>query len=200
MYKLEITIMKKGTKTFTTTFEHEDINVLKNSFLWVVQEALEKRNVSDGYFDAEMLISKDDGYFDSDAGFFAYVDGEVKVAPVVGLRIFGKSNLTNPAIDYIEVEMPDGKLVTFDWETSYWDGEYGNESFCIELPNTSTVDETFIDGDILKNIKAISSTQVYSHDKIDSPTFSIDKIEILEDCVTVGEITKPEVKEIVYEF
>ena len=200
MYTLEITVMKKGIGTFVISIESEDVYVLKSNFIEVVKNALKERNASDGYFDAEMLINENDEYFDSDTGFFAYVDGEVKVAPVVGLRIFGKSNLTNPAIDYIEAEMPDGRLVTFDWETSYWDGEYGNESFCIELPNISTVDETFINGDVLKNIKAISSMQVYSLDKINSPKFSIDKIEILEDCVTVEEILEPEIKEIVYEF
>lgn len=200
MFRIEYTVMKKGVDAIVAAVEGEDLYALKCNYKEAIKTTLKEQGAPNGYFDVEILITKDGEYFDSESELCVCYDGDVRVAPVVGLRIFGKSNLTNPAIDYIEVEMPDGTLTTFDWEVSYWDGEYGDDSFCIELPNISTTNEVFINGNILKNIKCISSIQVYSLTKIESPKFSIEKIEILEDCVTIEELKNPEIKEIVYEF
>ena len=200
MFKIEYRLIKKGIDTIVTSVEGEDLYALKSNYKEVIKNALKEQGATNGYFDVEILITENGEYFDSESELYVYFDGDVRVAPVVGLRISGKSNLSNLAIDYIEVELLDGTLTTFDWEVSYWDNDEGDNSFRIELPNITTTNEVFINGDILKNIKCISSIQVYSDTKVESPEFSIEKIEILEDCVTVEELKNPKVKEIVYEF
>lgn len=200
MFEIEFTLINTDIKAIVTSIKGEDIDTLKSNYKEVIKNALREQGAPNGYFDVEILITENGEYFDSESELCVYFDGDVKVAPVVGLRIYGKSNLSNLAIDYVEVELSDGTLTAFDWEVSYWDDDEGNGSFRVELPNIATTNEIFINGDILKNIKCVNGIQVYSDTKIESPEFSIDKIEILEDCVSVEEITNPEIKEIIYEF
>lgn len=200
MYKLELTISSTTGGIINTSLENEDVVVLKVNGMVAIEDILKEQNAPNGYFDVEMSITENGEYFDHEDNLYVYYDGEVKIAPVIGLKLSGKSNLPNLAIDFIEVELPDGTITTLDRDATYWDddGEVGR--FCAEFPCVATTDGVYIDGDILKNIKCISAIQVFSRPKVESPEFSIDEIEILENGISVGEIINPEIKEIVYEF
>ena len=201
MFKIELTLKAKLGDIIDLSIEGEDIAFLKNSVNSAIICALKEHNISHGYFDVEMVISENGNYFDSEPATFIYFDGEnINLASSIDLTIFGRSNLSNIAIDYIEVELTNGSVTTLDWDTSYWDRDETSGTFCVELPFISTTDGSFVDGDTLKNIKCVSSIQVYSDTMAVSPTFSIDEIGISEDGTFIGKICDPEIKDVFYEF
>lgn len=201
MFKIELILAPKVSDVINLSIEGEDVASLKNDIKNVIVYTFKEHNISQGYFDVKINILKNDEYFDSEPLVTMYFDGEnISLVCDLELKIFGKSNLSNISIDYIEVELSDGSVTTLDWDTSYWDRDEENGAFCVEFPFVSTSDGAFVDGDTLKNIKCVSSIQVYSDTMAVSPKFSIDEIEISEDGTFIGKICDPEIKDLFYEF
>ena len=208
-YKIELSLTRRdGGDTVETCVAGENLVGIKDEINSALLQALKDHDCSTGYYTVDITITFNGEYYDSEDEALVYYDkeaGEVKHAHCVGIDISGKSNLTELAIDYIELELADGSVVTLDWDESEYDRDLPPDAFFISLPSIKTnngayLDGGYIDAKMIENAKAITAIQVYSEQKVDEPSFEISDIQIFEDGINVGEIKNLEIREINYEF
>lgn len=201
-YKVELSIRPiNEDDAIEMSIEGEDLVMLKQYAMESIPKTLYAFGCSSGYCEVKMNITCNDEYFDSEPEILVYVDKDftkAELARGLSLYIHGKSNLSNPAIDYIEIETSNGSVITLDWDSSCWEVDEETGFFGVELLSVGSNNGAFLNGDIIKNSK-ICAIQVYSNKVVDDPYFAIEKVEVCEDDVIMGVINKPTVKDIFFE-
>ena len=209
-YKIEVSLSRKEgyDDDAKTSVAGEDLFSVKSEIEDAISRVLKEQDCPAGYYNVGIMITFNGEYYDSEEDALIYYDKDtntVKHAHVVGLNISGRSNLSNLAIDYIELKLADDSIVTLDWDESEWDSDLPPDVFFISLPAIAVNNEPYlnggyIDAKMIESAKAISAIQVYSDQRNENPVFEIHDIQIFEDGINVGELVKPEIQTIYYEF